>query len=163
MGVNFSAYFKFMSCVLITFSFKTRYLMILFFPSENKKNTEKSMHNAWNSDFSEHIVSIQWTYRNVSVNWKGHFHPVHMANGDKKIICVLFTCLVFFETLDAFYSFDHYRWKVSNFDLCSAPTPIQQWEFYSMTHLLLHRTYVYNGHLREPVTLTPIAKRLIVE
>ena len=46
MGVNFSAYFKFMSCVLITFSFKTRYLMILFFPSENKKNTEKSMHNA---------------------------------------------------------------------------------------------------------------------
>ena len=32
--------------------------------------------SAWNPDFSEHSVSIQWTFRNVSVDWKENFHPV---------------------------------------------------------------------------------------
>ena len=31
--------------------------------------------------------------------------------------------------------------------------------FLSVPHRLRHRTFVYNGHLRGPVTLTPIAER----
>ena len=30
-------------------------------------STERSRNSAWNPDFSEHSVSIQWTFRNVSV------------------------------------------------------------------------------------------------
>ena len=32
-----------------------------------------------------------------------------------------------------------------------------------MPYVLLHWPTVYNGHLREPVTLTPVAERLAVE
>ena len=39
--------------------------------------TERSVTNAWNPDFSEHSVSIQWTLRNVSVDRKEDFHPVN--------------------------------------------------------------------------------------
>ena len=49
------------------------------------------------------------------------------------------------------------------FDLCSALMAIDQWGFFSVSHLLWHGAYVYNGHLRGPVKLTPIAERLAVE
>ena len=35
--------------------------------------------------------------------------------------------------------------------------------FFSVPHLLLHEASVSNGHLRGPLTLTPIAERLTVE
>ena len=35
---------------------------------------------------------------------------------------------------------------------------IEQWEFFSVPHLLWHGTSVYNGQLRGPVILTPIAE-----
>ena len=38
-----------------------------------------------------------------------------------------------------------------------------QWGFFSVPHLMWHRASVYNGHLRGPVTLAPIAERLVVE
>ena len=38
--------------------------------------TERSLNSAWNPDFSEHSEGIQWTFRNVSVDWKENFHPV---------------------------------------------------------------------------------------
>ena len=60
----------------------------------------------------------------------------------------------------------HYRWRVSNFYLSSALMAIEQWGFFSVLHLLWHGSSaykVYNGHLRRPVTLTPIAERLAVE
>ena len=41
--------------------------------------------------------------------------------------------------------------------------PIKQLSFLIMPQLLLHGVSVYNGHLRGPVTLTPIAQRLAVE
>ena len=56
----------------------------------------------------------------------------------------------------------HYRWRAPNFDLCSALMAIEQWGFFSGPHLLRHGPTVYNGHLRGPVTLTPIAGRLAV-
>ena len=43
------------------------------------------------------------------------------------------------------------------------PMAIEQWRFFSMPHLLWHRSSVYNGHLRGPVTLTPIVESLAVE
>ena len=43
--------------------------------------TERSPNSAWNPDFSEHSVSIRWTFRNVSVDWKENFHPVAMHIG----------------------------------------------------------------------------------
>ena len=43
-------------------------------------STERSLNSAWNPDFSEHSVRIQWTFRNVSVDWKENFHPVIFIN-----------------------------------------------------------------------------------
>ena len=40
---------------------------------------------------------------------------------------------------------------------------IEQWGFFSLPHQMWHGTSVYNGHIRGPVTLTPIAERLTVE
>ena len=40
---------------------------------------------------------------------------------------------------------------------------IEQWGFFSVPHLLWHGASVYNGQLRGPVTLAPIAERLAVE
>ena len=48
-------------------------------------------------------------------------------------------------------------------DLCSALMAIEQWGFFSVPHLLWHGASVYNGHLRRPATLTPIAERLAME
>ena len=66
--------------------------------------------------------------------------------------------LVFFvllENLSPKWRPHHYR--------CSSLIAIEQWGFFSVPHLLWHGTSVYNGHLGGPVTLTPIAKRLVVE
>ena len=57
----------------------------------------------------------------------------------------------------------HYRWGIANVHLYSAHMAIKQWGFFSVPDLLWHRTSVYNGHLRGPVTLTPIAERLAGE
>ena len=45
---------------------------------------------------------------------------------------------------------------------CSALVTIVQWGFCSVPHLLWHRASVYNGYLRENVTLTHIAEHLAV-
>ena len=39
-------------------------------------STERTLYNIWNSDFSEQSLSIQCTFRNVSVDWMENFHPV---------------------------------------------------------------------------------------
>ena len=57
----------------------------------------------------------------------------------------------------------HYTWRASNLDLCSVLKPIEQWGFFSVPHLMWNGAFVYNGHLRGPVILTPIAERLTVE
>ena len=57
----------------------------------------------------------------------------------------------------------HYRWKASNFDICSALMAIEQWGFFFVSHLLSHGASFYNGHLRGSVTLILIAERKAVE
>ena len=55
----------------------------------------------------------------------------------------------------------HYRWRAANFDLSMTLKAIEQWGFFSVPLLLLHGASVYNGHLRGPLTLTPIASRAV--
>ena len=55
------------------------------------------------------------------------------------------------------------RWRAAYFDLCLTLMDIEQWGFLSVSHLLWHEASVYNGHLLEPVALTPIAEHLTVE
>ena len=43
--------------------------------------------------------------------------------------------------------------------ICSASMAIEHWGFLIVPHLLWHGASVYNGHLRGPVILTPIAER----
>ena len=46
--------------------------------------------------------------------------------------------------------------------LCSALMAIEQWGLFNVPHLQWHGPTLYNGHLRGPVTLTPVAERLAV-
>ena len=70
----------------------------------------------------------------------------------------LFLCEGIFVQLENFsLIWRRYRWRAAAFDLCSL------WGFFSVPHLLWHGASVYDGHLRGPVTLTPVAERLAVE
>ena len=40
---------------------------------------------------------------------------------------------------------------------------IEQWGFFNVPHQLRHGPTLYDGHLRGPVTLTPVAEGLVVE
>ena len=78
----------------------------------------------------------------------------------------LLVCLGFYVTVEKFQIISrrhHCRWRAANIDLCSALMAIEQWGFFSVPHLLWHGASVYNGHLRGPVTLTPITESLAVE
>ena len=84
----------------------------------------------------------------------------------KCYLFVLFVCLEFFVPLQNFslnWRRQLCKWRAANFDMCSALMAIEQWGFFRVRHLLWYGTSVYNGHLREPMTLTPIAERLAVE
>ena len=105
---------------------------------------------------------------------KWHHYPsvfVHSTkqshcNSNQKIVC-LFVCLFrgFSPTREFFTHIEPSPLpvKAANFDICSVLMAIEQWEFFSVPHLLWHGPSVYTGHLRGPVTLTPIAERLAVE
>ena len=51
----------------------------------------------------------------------------------------------------------HYRLRASNFDQYSAHMTIEQWGFFNVPRFLCQRASVYNGHLREPVTIRIVA------
>ena len=82
------------------------------------------------------------------------------------IFPAMFVCLGFIvplENISLLWICHHCRWRAANFYLCSALMAIEQWGFLSVPNLLWHGVSVYNGHLRGPVTLTPIAERLAVD
>ena len=62
-----------------------------------------------------------------------------------------------------FHSVLDYWWRVTNFDRCSALMANDQWWFFNVPHQLWHGPVLYNGHLRGPVTFTPVAERLAGE
>ena len=75
----------------------------------------------------------------------------------------LFVC--FFVPLGNFsliWRRHHCRWRAANFDACSALMALEQWEFFSVPHLLWQGASVY-GHLQGPMTITPNVERLTVE
>ena len=77
--------------------------------------------------------------------------------GDVIMIC-LFVCLWFFIPLENFsliWRCQHW-WMSANFDLCSALMAFEHWWFFGVPYLLWHGASVYNGHLREAVTLTKL-------
>ena len=74
----------------------------------------------------------------------------------------LFVCLEFIVPLENFFTHmetSPLRWRAAHVDLCSALMTIEQWGFFNVPHLLRHGASLYNGHLRGPVTLTPVAER----
>ena len=95
-----------------------------------------------------------WNFDQGFVFYEGP-SPSHVWNNIFR-----FVCSWFIVPLDIFPYGDHYRWRAGNFDLCSALMATEQWGFFSVPNLLWHGTFVYNGHLRGPVTLVPIAKHL---
>ena len=89
----------------------------------------------------------------------------HLFKTNYSFVC-LFVCLGFIVTIENFsliWRRHHYQWRAAQFDLCSALMAIEQSGFFSVPHLLWHWASVYNGQLRGPVTLTPIAERFAVE
>ena len=67
---------------------------------------------------------------------------------DGRFVC-FFGLIVPLENFSLIWRRHHYRWRASNFDLCSALMA-----FFSVPHLLWHGASVYNGHFRGPVTFT---------
>ena len=55
------------------------------------------------------------------------------------------------------------RLQILTFARHSWVMTIEQWGFFNVPHLMWHSSSVYNGNLRGPVTLTPIAQLLKVE
>ena len=79
---------------------------------------------------------------------------------------VLFACWTFYVQLEKFSLIwrSHYNWwRATNFDLYSTLMAIEQWGFFKVSHLLWHELTLYNGHVQEPVILTPTAEPLAVE
>ena len=64
-------------------------------------------------------------------------------------VCSIF-CLAVFIPLESFsliWRRHHDQWRAANFDLCSALMVIEQWGFFSVSHLLWHAESVLNGHI----------------
>ena len=77
-------------------------------------------------------------------------------------ILVTFFCWdgVFLETFSLICSHHQYRSRVTMFYVYWALMAIEQWNQFSFLHLLWHRKYVDNGHIRWSVTLKPVAELL---
>ena len=78
-------------------------------------------------------------------------------------ICTVFDWLFVFwlyvsvENFSLIWRIHHYWWMSSNLDLIySALVVIEHWGFFSMPHLLLHGSSIYNDHFLGPVALTPV-------
>ena len=81
-------------------------------------------------------------------------------------IVSFFCCLGFIVPLEEFFA--HMETSTlpaqgCEFYLFSALMAIEHWGFFSVPHLVWHGASLYNGHIREHVTLTPIAEPLAVE
>ena len=69
-----------------------------------------------------------------------------LPTGDKKssfqlsayVLCVCFRLFIPVDNCSFIRRRHHARWRAVNFDPCSAFTAIEQWEFFSVLHLLLH-------------------------
>ena len=107
------------------------------------------------------ISSTDWIWANNKQRGRIYreFGRSHLVIGSSMVQSN--TC--FFNLLHLFvwgFSFNSYEdndlWSVANFDLDSALMALEHWGLFGVPHLLWLGTSVYNGHLREPLTLAPV-------
>ena len=91
-----------------------------------------------------------------------HQHVANLRVCCAEVCLMCLFCWVFvpLENFSLLWWRHHYRWRAANFDIYLALMVIAEWGFFSVPHLLRHGTSVYDGHLRGPMTLTAVAKRL---
>ena len=126
---------------------------------------------------------LNYSSFNVKLTFKNKmkvFHTVHKISHFLKHSCSCifsneqfiptylnnFVCLEFFVPLkicSLIWRHHHNRWWAANIDLYSEFMANEQWAFFSMPHLLWQGTFIYNGNIWGPVTLTPVAECLAVE
>ena len=119
--------------------------------------------------YNVHIPFVSKTFTILSEVW--NILVINWKDGDSLfsyfVILCLIVCFFLFgvyfivplENFSLIWRRHHYRWRVANFDLCSALMIIEQWGFFNVPHLLWHGASGYYGIVRGPVTLTPIAER----
>ena len=98
-------------------------------------------------------IKIMFKLRGKQNTFYTNFHSFYYTG----FIFCLVVCFGFFVPLEDFSLIwrRHYCWwRAAKFDLYSALMATKQWAFFSLPHLLRHGAYIYNGHLRRPVTLT---------
>ena len=93
----------------------------------------------------------------------GRTFALHFVDRDSILGRVCFGFFIPLKYFSLNWRRHHYWWRATNFDQNSALMVIELWGFFKVQHLLWHGSNVYNGHLRGPVTLAPIAERLAVE
>ena len=98
----------------------------------------------------------------VSQHITRHFDPCRVRYVRDESFC-LFGVFVPPENSPFIWRRHHYRWRAAQFDLCAALMTIEQLEFCGLPHLLWHGATVHNGHLRGPLTITPITERMTLE
>ena len=122
------------------------------------------------------VVTTTWNFKMISDFHFQYYSPVHLKPRIYEATVVLLSlkwshvCMfVYLEFINPPKNFSliwrrhRCRWRAANYDLCSALMAIEQWGFFNVPHPLRHRPTVYNGHLWEPVPLTPNAERLAME
>ena len=70
-------------------------------------------------------------------------------------------CLGFYFPLENFsliWRSHHYRRRATNPDIYSKFMAIEEWGFFNVPCLLWHGPALYDGHLRGPMTLKPVAE-----
>ena len=102
----------------------------------------------WTTSTSPNAVTAIHTPKSLFV------HVFPDIKGDTEV-CV---CLDFFVPLKVFPSIWDVTitWERLQNLTDVEPMVIKQWGFFSFSYLLWQKTSVYNGHLRGPVTLTPV-------
>ena len=133
--------------------------------------SEKKTQNTQIRVITNAILPNQWYWGTNEIASRSPDGYVLMVNAWRFFLkfssdMFFFVCLEFIVPLENFsliWRRHHCRWRAANFDLCSALTTIEQWGSFNVPHPLRHGPTVYNGHLRGPVTITPVNERLAVE
>ena len=87
-----------------------------------------------------------------------------MCNDLEWMVQINWFCLLFsipLENCSLIWRCHHYWWRATSFDLYSALMAIEQWGFFSVSHLLWHGTSFHNCHLLELMTLAPACSRAV--
>ena len=125
------------------------------------------LHNIWKKDNSlgGPFILFDTGTREKVPNTFFFFLPVSVPK--IKLMSPFFVCFFVWVQIKNFsliWRRHHYRWRAANFDLYSALMAIEHWAwgFFGVSHLWQGAS-IYNGRLRGPVTLAPVAERLAVE